>query len=359
MKIRLLFIATLAVLLSSCKVEFSPNAPWKDVPNVYCVIDIQEDTVWARVQRCYLGEDNLYNYSSISDSINYREGDIEVHLLAWQGTLNPANHSITATDQLVDRWQFTYTEVPGKPDGHFASGVQPMYYCVPGASKLLADSSCVFELVVLNSASGDTLASARTTLVGILPLNIVRYDTLEPVVTMPNDARGRHYGFIPVDKQNEIRWNTLPRGRLYQPSVVFYYRKNGDTLGIEIPGRTLKNQYNYNMLSSKSISQTVFLSAIKKELSDNTDSLFNVNHVDIIIYVCNEDLNAYISSQNSNVTSGQEYQAYTNVNGGVGIFGSRRTHIRTQVPCDSNGRDGYLPALLKDLGVGFYGNFSK
>ena len=33
------------VAFASCKVEFSPNAPWKDVPSVYCVLDIQEDTV--------------------------------------------------------------------------------------------------------------------------------------------------------------------------------------------------------------------------------------------------------------------------------------------------------------------------
>ena len=359
MKYRLLFLSILASLVCSCKVEFSPNAPWRDVPNVYCVLDLQEDTVWARVQRCYLGQDNLYNYATIADSINYQQGDIQVHLLAWRGILNQSDHSITATNQLVDRWQMSYTEVPGKPDGNYASGLQPMYYCVPGAGRLLADSSCVFELLVVRSASGDTLASARTTLVGTLPLNIVSHDTVEPVVTLPNAVRGRHFGFIPVNTQNEIRWNTLPRGRLYQPSVVFYYRKNGDTLSIEIPGKTEKNQYNYNMLSSKSITQSSFLSAIKQEPADNTDSLFNVNHVDIIIYVCNEDLNAYISSQASHVVPGQDYQAYTNVQGGVGIFGSRRTHIRVQVPCDSNGREDYLPSQLKNLGVGFYGSFSK
>ncbi len=359
MKTRLIFVFLLATIACSCKVEFSPNAPWKDVPSIYCILDIQEDTVWARVQRCYLGNDNLYNYSQIADSINYQKGDIDVFLLAWRGVLNESDHSITATNQLADRWQLTYTEIPGKPAGNFASGIQPMYYCVPRAEKLLADSNCVFELVVVRSSSGDTLASARTTLVGTLPYSISRYDTVEPVLTLPNDTRGRHFGFIPVDKQNEIKWNTLPRGRLYQPSVVFYYRKNNDTLSIEIQGRTLKNQYNYNMLSSKSITESMFLSTIQKELAGNTDSLFNVNHVDIIIYVCNEDLNAYISSQNTNVTSGQEYQSYTNIDGGVGIFGSRRTHIRVQVPCDSNGREGYLPTALKDLGVGFYGNFSK
>ena len=40
-----LIIACLfSLFLTSCKVEFSPNAPWRDVPDVYCVIDPEEDT---------------------------------------------------------------------------------------------------------------------------------------------------------------------------------------------------------------------------------------------------------------------------------------------------------------------------
>ena len=359
MKYRIWVILFLAALAGSCKVEFSPNASWKDVPNVYCVLDVQEDTVWARVQRCYLGEDNLYNYSHIVDSNNYREGDIAVHLLAWEGVRNDEDCGITAGTELVDRWEMAYTEVSGKPDGSFPSGPQPMYYCVPGADRMLADSSCVFELLVIRSATGDTLARARTTLVGLLPPTGVGHDAAEVVVTLPNDIAGKHFGFIPKDRQNEIKWHALPRGRMYQPSVVFYYRKQGDTLGIEVPGTPFKNQYGYRLLSAKSVTQSHFLSTIKKALVDNTDTLYNVNNVDIVIYVCNEDLNAYISSQNSNVVSGQEYQTYTNIDGGVGVFGSRRTHIRVNVPCDSNGRDGYLPKCLKDLGVGFYGTFDK
>jgi len=359
MKFRIFFVLLLVALVSSCKVEFNPNASWKDVPSIYCVLDIQEDTVWARVQRCYLGEDNLYNYSHIFDSNNYKEGDIQVHLLAWQGVVNASqNFAITATDRLVDRWELTYTEVPGKPDGNFSSEPQPMYYCVPGARTLKADSSCVFELVVLKSATGDTLATARTAMVGFIPLTIREHDTSENVVKYPNGARGKHFGFIPVNKQNEIRWNALPRARLYQTSVRFYYRKGGDTLSILVPGPTVKNPYNYSEVGSTGLTQRMFLEHIAKALKDNTDSLFNVNFVDVVIYACNEDLNAYMTSQNAQVTPGQEFQAYSNVEGGMGIFGSRRTHIEARVPCDSNGRPDYLPDVLKNLGVGFYGSFS-
>ena len=348
-------IAILLLAFSSCKVEFSPNAPWRDVPAVYCVLDPEEDTVWARVQRCYLGEDNLYNYASIADSNYYPEGDITVHLIAWRG-IRGVNNSLQPTNQLVDRWQFTYTERDGKPEGYFPSGKQPVYYCVPG-DRLMKDTACVFQLVVLNSATGDTLAQASTTMVGLLEKKISGRDTTEEVLLLPNHVKGHEFGFI-IGCRGEIQWNTLPRGRMYQPIVTFYYEKKGDTLGFDIPGIVLKNERNASRLSTKALTQERFLSFVKRELAGNTDTLYNVNNVDITIAVCNEDLNAYISSLDNRTTGGgQDYRVYSNVEGGVGVFGARRAHIRVNVPCDSTGKANYIPDQLRKLGVGFYGSF--
>ena len=344
------------LLLTSCKVEFSPNAPWRDVPDVYCVIDPEEDTVWARVQRCFLGEDNLYNYAPIADSNYYSANDITVYLLAWKGRLSNGSQ-LVQTDRLVDKWQFTYTEREGKPEGSFPSGVQPLYYCVPG-EQLQKDTDCVFQLVVIKNSTGDTLASATTTLVGFLEKTVRPRDTTEVVLLSPNSARANEFGFR-VGCRGAIKWNTLPRGRLYQPVVTFFYRKNGDTLGIDIRGDEQIDMHGNLTLTSKSITSNRFFSTIKNHLKDNTDSLFFVNNVDVTILVCNEDLKAYITSHQSSATSGQEYTTYSNIEGGVGIFGSRRTHIRVNVPCDSVGTPSpqYIDYELLHLGVGFYGNF--
>lgn len=350
----LLAIALLA--FSSCKVEFSPNAPWRDVPSVYCVLDIESDTVWARVQRCYLGEDNLYNYSTIADSNYYLPDDISVHLLAWKGIHGPYN-SITATNTLVDRWEFTYTERPGKPDGNFPSGIQPLYYCTPG-QRFVKDSDCVFQIVVLRNPTGDTLAKATTTMVGFIPLTIHRRDTSEDVLINPSSLKNHEFGYI-IGCRGYIDFYTLPRGRLYQPYITFYYEKNHDTLGFDIFGGTTSNPGNASRLTSTPISQQHFLSVVKSHLLDNTDTLYNVNHVDIHIAVCNEDLSAYIKSQDPTVTGGQDFHSYSNIEGGVGIFGSRREHIVFRVPCDSTGKEGYLPSQLRNLGVGFYGYFGQ
>ncbi|MBQ6068617.1 MAG: DUF4249 family protein [Bacteroidales bacterium] len=359
-KIHTLLIAIVIVaFFTSCKVDFSPNAPWRDLPSIYCVIDPEEDTVWARVQRCYLGEDNLYNYAPIADSNYYAPNDISVHLLVWKGQLENGVTLVPST-QLLRRWELTYTERPGKPEGNFPSGMQPLYYCVPGSRQLTHDTGCVFQIIVVSNSTGETLASATTTLVGFLDKTIRGRDSTEAVLVLPSSARAQEFGFR-VGSRGSIKWNTIPRGRYYQPIVTFYYRKGNDTLSIDITGTPLPNTNNASQLTSKSITSERFYSVIKNHLRNNTDTLYFVNNVDVTILACNEDLKAYITSQGINATTGQEYNTYSNIEGGVGIFGSRRTHIRVNVPSDSVGTPSaqYIPFELKNLGVGFYGFFSK
>lgn len=355
--------ALLAILLgtimaTSCKVEFSPNAEWKDVPSVYCIIDPQEDTIWARVQRCYLGNDNLYNYSTIADSTNYPSGQIRVVLKAWKG-IRDNEGFLTATNQLVDSWELRDTLVSGRPSGHFAEGSQPLFYCTPG-NRLIKDTNCVFQLLIINTNSGDTIARATTTLVGFLPMVPMsgnRHDSIETTCLIePNQSPAWEFGYR-TRTGGRLKWRTLPRGRLYQPKVTFYYRKGNDTLSIDIVGKNVANTRNTSTLTSTAISEDRFLQVIKDSLANNRDSLFNVNNVDITIAVCNEELNAYLNSQNSIRSGSQEMQTYTNIEGGVGIFASRRGHLKVNVPCDSNGKSGYLPMQLRNLNVGFYGQF--
>ena len=229
---------------------------------------------------------------------------------------------------------------------------------MPGSKQLTLDTGCVFQLIVISNSTGETIASASTDLVGFLDKTIRLRDTTEVVLLSPNSARANEFGFR-VGCRGTIKWNTLPRGRLYQPIVTFFYRKNGDTLSIDIPGIALPDEHNFGTLFSNSITSNRLFSTIKNHLKDNTDSLFFVNNVDITILVCNEDLKAYITSHENSATSGQEYTTYSNVEGGVGIFGSRRTHIRVNVPCDSIGTPApqYIDYELLHLGVGFYGNF--
>ena len=140
---KLLFFLPLVFSFAACEVEFSPNAEWKNIPAVYCLLDQDDDTTWVRVQRCYLTEGNIYDYGLVSDSINYPQGSITVSLLAYRDGI------------LRDSMAFQYTE-RGMDSGLFAHTNQPLYWCET-RSRLRED--CSYVLNVRNAADGTLLAT--------------------------------------------------------------------------------------------------------------------------------------------------------------------------------------------------------
>ena len=83
---------------------------------------------------------------------------------------------------------------------------------------------------------------------------------------------------------------------------------------------------------------------------DDTNTKIYPMIFDIYIRACNEDLYAYFNS----VDAGSDGSVYTNIEGGLGIFAARRTHIYRRVPGDPSDRPGIgLHALLRDSIPGF------
>lgn len=327
MKRYIQFLTSVFVILqlSSCKVDFNPNAPWQDTPVVYCLLDQDEDTTWARVQRCFLGEDNLYHYTQISDSINYPEGSIQVKMI----------ERISGVQ--TQEFDFEYRIVYGKQSGQFSSEAQPMYAC---RTKGRLHDNAVYELLVIKGS--DTLARAWS---GIIYGD---FHLFSPNSSFANDFRFRT-GICKVE------WKGMDNARLYQPVVRFYYRSHGDTLHVDVPCVTKLVQRPQDRFDIN-IQQSVYMNNLKALLQPDTSKKKFVDFVDITILACTEDLNAYMNSQNTGTSISQNSQIYTNIRGGVGVFAARRTHLTTQVPCDSSTGTPSNPSyrdMIRALDVGF------
>lgn len=320
----------LCILATGCEVEFSPNAEWKETPVVYCVLDQDDDTTWVRVEKCYLSEGNIRQYSTVSDSINYPQGALLVSLLAVNG------------NGVVDSMDFTYT-VRDHYEGDFASDAQPIYYC--NTRRRLRDD-CYYILRIRRTADNSILAEASTSL-------IVKTSGTQSIVTQPND--NVPFGFS-WTRNAKITWRSLNNVRLYQPIVRFYYTYrylDGDTHYLDLPcatrlvppaAETYTIQY----------SRDAFLAAVADYFQGDTNTKGYPMLFDIYVTMCDENLYAYMHSTASNSALDQGGQVYTNISGGLGVFGSRRTHIYRSVPGDDNDREGVgmLP-LLRSLNVGF------
>ena len=326
-------------MFTSCEVEFTPNAPWKEVPVVYCVLDQDDDTSWVRVERCFLSDGDMHDYGLVSDSINYPAGSIRVTLLAYNGGV--CVDSLVCRDTLVDRH-----------GGHFASAAQPMYYTTGKLNR-----NCRYKLDVTRVADGSTLATTDS-------IALIKYDAYDvpsdgiPVspITKPTNTQG--FGFFDRNGTKavcSIVWREMENARLYQPVIRFYYGQDGDTNYIDLPCSTVARGNTSGSLRTE-YSREAFLNALKSNL-DTLPKQYLMK-VDIFLTACTEDLNVYISSLNIAAEADQGREPYSNIRGGKGIFAARRTHVFKALPADDSMNPIGTPnpglyAYLKTLNVGF------
>lgn len=305
-----LILIAASLLLSACEVEFSPNAEWREIPVVYCVLDQDDDTTFVRVERCFLGEGNIYQYGSISDSINYPQGSIQVDLLSYRnGTI-------------VDSIPFEFT-LRDRDSGAFAHTLQPLYLA-PTAGRLHED--CTYRLNIRHTSDRRLIATAVTNLV---------LQTDDQLITQP--TVNKKFSFTDDREYCQITWNALSNARYYQPIIRFYYEQLGDTLHVDLPGPT-KVAGGTAISYTVKYSRTSFLEGLKNYFVNDTVSRYYVPMVDIFLTACNEDLNAYIASSSGNTSIDNGREIYTNIQGGIGIFGARRTHLFKSLPADESDR---------------------
>lgn len=345
----LLSLIIMPLMLVSCKAEFNPNDDWREIPVVYCILDQDDDTTFVRVQKCFLGEGDQRVYATVGDSINYPEGAITVRLEAWNTWIDNDGgfHRYGESPDTV--FDFTYTESIDKEDGVFYSGKQPYYYCVTSG---LLDTSYIYHLVIIKTATGDTIAQSETMLI-----------SGEMQLLKPNELTKFQFSGTAGSKSCEISWTKMRNARRYQPIVRFNYRDfiidHSNTVWdttiirhyIDIPCSVIKSNMISQVLTTR-IDQNYFLSIIKTSIGDEVVNRNIIDTVQIFVNCCTEDLSAYLFSGSHTGSIIQQSHIYTNIQGGLGVFAARRTHIFFSVPTPASSGSDYVKAL-KQLDIGF------
>lgn len=328
-----LYILLAALTLASCEVEFSPNAEWKEIPVVYCLIDQDDSLTTARVERCYLPQGDIYSPSVISDSINYAPGTIEVALLAFD-----------STGRQVDSIALAYTTVDREP-GSFVHTGQPVYQAVTQGR---LRENWRYRICVRHTDDHSLVASSSLVpLIGQVSQAVFN----KPAYTEYNGVPSGQFSFNRAGATCLIEWDTLQHGRLYQPVIRLYYSVHGDTTYVDIRASEAVSRGNQPI--SISYGREAFLGAVRDKLKDDTTTKRYLKQVDLYLSVGSEDYNAYHASLDAGANISQGREPYTNIEGGLGVFASRRTHLHKWMPADSSTLENGLPAKLRGLGVGF------
>ncbi|MBA3663043.1 MAG: hypothetical protein H0W61_02400 [Bacteroidetes bacterium] len=76
----ILVLCPAILLFNSCKNDLKLNAPYKETPSIYAVLNPQDKVNMIRINKVFLGESDANAMAQVSDSINYQPGELRVSL---------------------------------------------------------------------------------------------------------------------------------------------------------------------------------------------------------------------------------------------------------------------------------------
>jgi len=300
--------------ITSCNDEFDLNADYKDITVVYGLLDQgintnennNNDTIFIRLNKAFLGEGDAMEMAQIPDSSNYKT-DVAITLDEFNGTnfLNTFYFDTIITDQ--------------KEDGVFYNPYQLLYYSV-----VEIDQLHTYDLLI---QIGDKQVQATTPVVNDFS------------ITFP--PAGLQKIIIRYDHPQTIEWESARNGKRYEILLRFNFRElfvdNPDTndryidwyLGVKRSDNTDGNEEMIQIFGGSQfyawIEDVVPYDDAEKEA--RIQARFTVT-LDYIFRVGAEELNIYMDVNAPSNSIVQERPEYTNIENGIGIFSSRYEKVR-------------------------------
>ena len=299
----IIYLFAFVGVLFSCKTDFEINAPYDRIPIVYGVLDQGVDTQWIKINKSFLGTNNL-EYPSINDSMYFDNVNVKVEEINPDGSIGDV---YSLQDKIVD---------VAAGSGIFFTGQQRVYYFV--------DSNLDETKEYRISGDGDGRKfSAKTNMIESFDFtNNFRIKTLAPGgISLFNSG---------VYNDVKPAWRQSPDAESYGIVMRFHYteHRNGNvtekfvdwSLGEKKPTTS-------GELEAVSNAESFFgLLANTPELKDTVGVTKRViGPVDFRITSANFILKTYIDVNKPNSGIAFDKPDYTNIEGGRGVWASRYT----------------------------------
>lgn len=195
-----LILSCIALLVfSGCKNDLKLNAPYKEIPSIYAVLNPYESLQMIRVNKIFLGEEDANKMAKIADSVNYKQDEISVTLIH---SVSPK--VITFHDSIVTT-----------ANGSFNT-TQRIYV---SGEKL--ETTGTYTLIVKNSHTGNVFTSTAN------PIGQVSKDVGNPFPppyypyapgTDPNSSAYINYS-LPTStstRTNNVYWHGVENAKVYK-----------------------------------------------------------------------------------------------------------------------------------------------
>jgi hypothetical protein len=224
MKRILEYIILTATLLTftTCKNDLEILAPYKEIPNIYAVLNPKDKIQMIRINKVFLGEGNAFDMAKIADSINYKPGELRVSLEHYvNGIKSVVAGSLGGSEVL-----FHDSVITTKP-GAFNT-TQRIYV----TSERLFNSG-TYKLIVKNNNS-NTEYFAKSNLVDSIsgasnaPFNTPYYPLTqsEKVQYDPQDTQWDNVVYLNylASGNYSFKIRAISDAKIYQPRMRFHFQ---------------------------------------------------------------------------------------------------------------------------------------
>ncbi|GIV33345.1 MAG: hypothetical protein KatS3mg031_0880 [Chitinophagales bacterium] len=286
--------------MAACSNELDIAADYREIPVIYGLLNDAENTHYIQVLRGFMDDkSNALRIARNPDSLFYSESVV----------LKVERNGQPVTISRIDAATIGLARQPGV-------FIDSPNYVYTFQENLLENHT--YRLTFTNQETGTTV-TAETRIVK-------DFDITYPLTALE----------VNLVKDLNITWNAAENGKIYQLLFRFHFLQwkaddplNKDTLFADIPifngltssGTTGGERMNFNLEGN------AFFSSLRNALTvdQNIRRRALDAPLELIFYVGSEELFNYISinSVQSGITSLQVKPEYTNIQGGLGIFGSR------------------------------------
>lgn len=316
-------------------------ADYKDTPVIYAMLDSNADTNFVKITRAFCGtNDNPINANEaalVYDSSNY-EGKLDARFVEYESTYG--NHfELTHRELILD----TLT-IHNKEEGVFYSPDQIVYYTAEPLRNGNSSHRIRYKLVAVKP-DGDTV-TALTTMVGSEDFAIT--------------SGSANFQIAPTDAMGKIVFRADGEASVYEITMQFNYREQHS--GQEMKHKSVSRSFGTKPLSSytkvefteNAYYEVYSLNWLFYALANaiGNDTVVNSNHPNVVRYAddfvvtisaAGDELYYYYLANEAQENSfgGGLFTAYSNIDGGYGLFSSRTTVNKTPSLSSTAQRDLY------------------
>ncbi len=300
-------------LLGSCSTKVELYSDYKDVPIVYGLINVMQDTNYVKIFRAFSGSNdqpiNAHEVALIADSSNY-PGKLDARIVEYKNTYG-LQYNPTGREIILD----TIT-IHNKLEGDFYAPDQKVYYTTERFNTNNASQNVKYKYKLVIRKEADTVTS-ETGIVGGSDFRIITSS-----VTFTPNAH---------NKTGRIMFKPAENAAVYEVRIEFNYkekRPNADTVYKKVGwsfGTMMTNELgSEGNLYSVTYKQDALFNALASAIGN--DTLYVERFIgDTRVYVSagGLELYNYIQVNSPSESLSQSIPDYTNINGGFGVFSSR------------------------------------